>query len=215
MARNKYPEVTEKRILESAEKLFLEKGYENTTIQDIVDDLGDLSKGAIYHHFKSKEDIIEAVTTSKYASIDFDEYLKDEPTGLAKLQKLVLFCLTDTAQQELLAAAPTLMMNPKMLSMELKSIQTEIAPMVMPFIEEGIRDGSITTKYPKQAAEVFLILSNIWINPLVFSVEEEEFVNKILFYKELFEGIGMPVVTDEVVQNMKRYHRFIETPVIK
>lgn len=215
MARNKYPEVTEKRILESAEKLFLEKGYENTTIQDIVDDLGDLSKGAIYHHFKSKEDIIEAVTTSKYASIDFDEYLKDEPTGLAKLQKLVLFCLTDTAQQELLAAAPTLMMNPKMLSMELKSIQTEIAPMVMPFIEEGIQDGSITTKYPIQAAEVFLILSNIWINPLVFSVEEEEFVNKILFYKELFEGIGMPVVTDEVVQNMKRYHRFIETPIIK
>lgn len=215
MARNKYPEVTEKRILESAEKLFLEKGYENTTIQDIVDDLGDLSKGAIYHHFKSKEDIIEAVTTSKYASIDFDEYLKDEPTGLAKLQKLVLFCLTDTAQQELLAAAPTLMMNPKMLSMELKSIQTEIAPMVLPFIEEGIQDGSITTEYPRQAAEVFLILSNIWINPLVFSVEEEEFVNKILFYKELFEGIGMPVVTEEVVQNMKRYHRFIETPIIK
>lgn len=215
MARNKYPEVTEKRILESAEKLFLEKGYENTTIQDIVDDLGDLSKGAIYHHFKSKEDIIEAVTTSKYASIDFAEYLKDEPTGLAKLQKLVLFCLTDTAQQELLAAAPTLMMNPKMLSMELKSIQTEIAPMVLPFIEEGIQDGSITTEYPRQAAEVFLILSNIWINPLVFSVEEEEFVNKILFYKELFEGIGMPVVTEEVVQNMKRYHRFIETPIIK
>lgn len=215
MARNKYPEVTEKRILESAEKLFLEKGYENTTIQDIVDDLGDLSKGAIYHHFKSKEDIIEAVTTSKYASIDFDEYLKNEPTGLAKLQKLVLFCLTDTAQQELLAAAPTLMMNPKMLSMELKSIQTEIAPMVLPFIEEGIQDGSITTEYPRQAAEVFLILSNIWINPLVFSVEEEEFVNKILFYKELFEGIGMPVVTEEVVQNMKRYHRFIETPIIK
>ena len=215
MARNKYPEITEKRILESAEKLFLEKGYENTTIQDIVDDLGDLSKGAIYHHFKSKEDIIEAVTTSKYASIDFAEYLKDEPTGLAKLQKLVLFCLTDTAQQELLAAAPTLMMNPKMLSMELKSIQTEIAPMVLPFIEEGIQDGSITTEYPRQAAEVFLILSNIWINPLVFSVEEEEFVNKILFYKELFEGIGMPVVTDEVVQNMKRYHRFIETPIIK
>lgn len=39
----------------------LEKGYENTTIQDIIDALGNLSKGAIYHHFKSKEDILEAV----------------------------------------------------------------------------------------------------------------------------------------------------------
>ena len=36
MARNKYPEVTEERILDVAQRLFLEKGYENTTIQDIV-----------------------------------------------------------------------------------------------------------------------------------------------------------------------------------
>ena len=55
VARNKYPEVTLNRILDTALDLFIEKGYEQTTIQDIVDQLGDLSKGAIYHHFKSKE----------------------------------------------------------------------------------------------------------------------------------------------------------------
>ena len=58
MARNKYPEETVARILDVSLKLFLEKGYENTTIQDIIDALGNLSKGAIYHHFKSKEDIL-------------------------------------------------------------------------------------------------------------------------------------------------------------
>ena len=52
MARNKYPEITVEKILEVAQRLFLEKGYENTTIQDIVDELGGLTKGAIYHHFK-------------------------------------------------------------------------------------------------------------------------------------------------------------------
>ena len=62
MARNKYPEITEERILEVAERLFLEKGFEQTTIQDIVDALGDLTKGAVYHHFKSKEEIIDAVS---------------------------------------------------------------------------------------------------------------------------------------------------------
>ena len=36
MARNKYPEVTVERILDAAQRLFLEKGYDNTTIQDIV-----------------------------------------------------------------------------------------------------------------------------------------------------------------------------------
>ena len=61
MARNKYPEETIERILDVSLKLFLEKGYEHTTIQDIVEALEGLSKGAIYHHFKSKDEIVDAV----------------------------------------------------------------------------------------------------------------------------------------------------------
>lgn len=62
MARNKHPEETVSLILDVAGRLFLEKGYEYTSIQDIIDNLGGLSKGAIYHHFRSKEDILIAVT---------------------------------------------------------------------------------------------------------------------------------------------------------
>lgn len=61
MARNKYPEVTVDKILDVSQRLFLEKGYDHTTIQDIVNELGGLSKGAIYHHFKSKEEIMDAL----------------------------------------------------------------------------------------------------------------------------------------------------------
>ena len=52
MARNKYPEETVNLILDVAGRLFMEKGYEHTSIQDIINNLGGLSKGAIYHHFK-------------------------------------------------------------------------------------------------------------------------------------------------------------------
>lgn len=52
MARNKYPEKTVNRILKVSFNLFIEKGCEQTTIQDIVNGPGYLSKGAIYHHFK-------------------------------------------------------------------------------------------------------------------------------------------------------------------
>ena len=62
MARNKHPEETIQLILDVAFRLFMEQGYEHTSIQDIIDHLGGLSKGAIYHHFKSKEDILIAVT---------------------------------------------------------------------------------------------------------------------------------------------------------
>ena len=62
MARNKHPEETVRLILDTAIPLFMKNGYEHTSIQDITDHLGGLSKGAIYHHFKSKEDLLAAVT---------------------------------------------------------------------------------------------------------------------------------------------------------
>ena len=52
MARNKYPEETVRKILDTAERLFIEMGYDRTSLQEIIDETG-LSKGAIYHHFAS------------------------------------------------------------------------------------------------------------------------------------------------------------------
>ena len=60
MARNKHPEQTVQLILDTAARLFTQKGYDRTTLQDIIDATG-LSKGAIYHHFASKEAILIAV----------------------------------------------------------------------------------------------------------------------------------------------------------
>ena len=44
MARNKHPEETVEKILAVSAKLFMEKGYEHTTLQDIIDNLGGLTK---------------------------------------------------------------------------------------------------------------------------------------------------------------------------
>ena len=60
MGRNKYPEETVRKILDTAERLFIEKGYDRASLQDIIRETG-LSKGAIYHHFTSKEDIFYSV----------------------------------------------------------------------------------------------------------------------------------------------------------
>lgn len=60
MRKNKYPEQTKENILVAATQLFMEKGYEQTSIQDILD-VTKLSKEGLYHHFKSKDEILEAV----------------------------------------------------------------------------------------------------------------------------------------------------------
>ena len=47
-------------ILRTAESLFYAQGYERTTIQQILTALG-LSKGGFYHHFASKEALLQAL----------------------------------------------------------------------------------------------------------------------------------------------------------
>ena len=61
MPRNKYPEETVQKILDAALKLFSEKGYEETTVLDIIDNMGGMTRGAFYHHFKSKEEVLNAL----------------------------------------------------------------------------------------------------------------------------------------------------------
>jgi len=52
-------------ILNVSEKLFHEKGFEKTSIMDIATGCG-LSKGALYHHFKSKEEVLEKICSNHY-----------------------------------------------------------------------------------------------------------------------------------------------------
>ena len=108
MARNKYPEVTVEKILEVSQRLFMEKGYDNTTIQDIVNELGGLTKGAIYHHFKSKEEIINALgeklffDNNPFVTVQKQKHLN----GLQKMREVIKFfcilCLDRTVLYSLL-----------------------------------------------------------------------------------------------------------------
>ena len=88
MPRNKYPEQTVEKILDAAAQLFLQKGYQNTTLQDIID-ATKLSKGAVYHHFKSKEEIAQKVG-DRLGDAMWEPLhrIRDDPrlTGLEKLQ---------------------------------------------------------------------------------------------------------------------------------
>jgi AcrR family transcriptional regulator len=52
---------TRTRILEEAARLFTEKGYEATSVQDLAEALG-LSKAALYHHFRSKEEVLYEIS---------------------------------------------------------------------------------------------------------------------------------------------------------
>ncbi len=57
-------DMRKKQILETAERLFCEKGYEKTSVQDILDVLK-LSKGSFYHHYESKETLLQGMCVKR------------------------------------------------------------------------------------------------------------------------------------------------------
>lgn len=213
MARNKHPEATVKRILDTSLRLFLEKGYEHTTIQDIVDNLGGLSKGAIYHHFKSKEEIIEAVAENLYGGMEdiFSELLADKSlSGLEKLRRALTLSLENPNQVVFLQAAPTFLKNPRFLARELTSDLQEAAPRFLaPAIRQGMEDGSIQTDSPDELAELLLLICDIWINPLIFTYTAPQLASRIRYAQRVLAQLGVPVITDEMLERVEEYRALI------
>ncbi|MDI4649246.1 TetR/AcrR family transcriptional regulator [Cohnella hashimotonis] len=211
MARNKYPEETINQILTAALNLFIQKGYEQTSIQDIINELGGLTKGAIYHHFKSKEEILEAVTSHLFKGAD--EMLagvRDDNSlnGLEKLRKISRVSLDNPAQDELASVAPNLLRNPKMLAAQIENIINKAVPVyIQPIIEQGMRDGSIRTDYPRELSEVLMILTNIWLSPAVLQVSPEMLVRKLRFFDEILKGLGLDLFDEQLFQRFEELSR--------
>ena len=202
MARNKYPEITVEKILEAAQRLFLEKGYEHTTIQDIVDELGGLTKGAVYHHFKSKADIICALSDKLFAENNPFAAVKQRKdlNALQKMREAVKLNQQNTQEKQLNIEALPLLKNPRILVEMIQSNHQQLTPLWQDLLEEGIADGSIQTEYPKEMAELIPLLGDVWLYPNLFPATEEELVHRFFFFKEMLEKMGAPIIDDELAE---------------
>ena len=189
LARNKHPEETVNRILEAAFRLFMEKGYEHTSIQDIIDNLGGLSKGAIYHHFKSKEDILVAVTdrmTEESNQMLAEIRDRTDLSGKEKLRTIFKESISRPVQNDIFTVAPDLGNNPRLLYSIFRETVDEAAPhYILPIIKQGIADGSIQTDYPAELAALIILVANIWTNPMIFDSTPEESFRKFMIFRQM------------------------------
>ena len=200
MARNKYPEVTVEKILDTAQQLFLEKGYDNTTIQDIVDELDGLSKGAVYHHFKSKEEIMDAVGDRMFAVNNPFEAVRgrSDLNGLQKLREAIRLNQADEARMDMTIRSIPLTRNPRLLVEMIESNRRILTPYYQELLEEGNRDGSLHTEYAREIAELMPLLTSLWLLPSVFPAAKEEMKHKFHFLGDMLEKMGVPIMDESI-----------------
>lgn len=151
-------------LVDCAQQLFLSKGYERTTINDVIAATG-LSKGAFYHHFRAKEDLLEAIA-ERFArqAIEAIMVVRDDPS-LNALDRLnaVLTLSREWKVEHLpeLKAMFTTMLRPenaRLYHRIVDAVFAAMAPSLTQMIAEGAAVGAFNVIDAQLAAEALLWL---------------------------------------------------------
>lgn len=198
MARNRNSHETRKKILEVSKDLFLEKGFDNTSIQDIIDGLGGMTKGVIYHHFESKYEILQSIIRENNQEIS--NYNWRGNTGLEKIQNSLMDSFSNFEHQRLVYSASIMLRSPRLLGEQYLGLFSDFLPEIRERVYEGVKDQSIKTEYPEEIADLIVLTLNIWIGFQISVFSVEELKRKMNFIKLTFDGLGVQLISDEMME---------------
>ena len=191
------------KILNTATQLFIQKGSEKTSMQDIAQTAG-ISKGAIYHHFKSKDEIVLAVIRSRKELMEEEmkQWLKatENLTGREQLQTIIKSNLESQTARAIDDIVDEYEQDAGFILTMMRDNLRIGAPLVSDIIKKGMADGSLQPQYPDQAAEVFLLLVNFWMHGTVFESDPEKLPERFHFLQFMMTSVGMDIFTDELLQ---------------
>ena len=168
MAKKESPEFRKMQILEAAKKLFVEKGYHQTSIDDITRECG-LTKGGIYWHFKSKWDIFTAMveehkkaTHSLWGVIRNIELERDQliEGGLLFIRAHLKDGWIMGVYSEIESEA---MRNAEIRKRYLSIIEGEKGHLYS-LVEEACRRGTVTISDPKILSDIIFLFMYSCIN---------------------------------------------------
>ena len=199
VGNSKEAEERKKEILDVAEELFTAKGYESTSTTDILERVG-IARGTLYYHFKSKEEILDALIDRIIQGMvsNIRLALSDKSTALQKLISFVGAMKVDSAIGREITDYAHKPQNALMHQKIQNSLLKVLTPIAAEIIEEGIKEGSCSTSYPEEAAEMLLIYSSIVFDDTneMSQTEWERKAAGFVFNMERLLGIKQGSISD-------------------
>ena len=151
--------IRKKEIVETAEKLFLKKGYQETTVDDILEATS-LSKGGFYHYFNSKEEVLsESINIVMTDMLGELKPIVNNET-LDALEKLKLFMKKKSELQqpkkEFAKYLGMLMRSDFTLHRYYLSLTKAYVDLFAQIIKQGAEEGAFAVQYPEETADILL-----------------------------------------------------------
>ncbi|MBI9049036.1 MAG: TetR/AcrR family transcriptional regulator [Anaerolineaceae bacterium] len=186
-------------ILNTAQKLVYTIGYEQMTIQDILDEM-QMSKGAFYHYFESKSALLEALISHMlHGVVDVLQPIVEDPdlSGLEKLNKYFENAASwKTARKPFFLALLQSWYSDGNTIVRYKSERASIClvkPMMNQMIAQAIEEGTMHTEYPEFAAElvfnIFLGLGEDMVQHVLSPDPDPDFKRMLLAHTSAIERV--------------------------
>lgn len=156
-------------ILDVAQRLFTAKGFDNTSTNDILNEIG-IARGTLYYHFKSKEEILDAMIdrTTKQL-VDKAKgivYQKDVPVFERFTSMILTLNISNSSFGNEILRQVHKPQNALMHQKIEARLLAEVTPLITVLIEDGIKQGICSTDYPQEVAEMTFVYSNAVLDNL-------------------------------------------------
>lgn len=192
----KEAEVRKSEIVGAAAILFAEKGFDDTSVTDIMAAVG-IAKGTLYHHFKSKEDILDALIERQTSSLFAAARKVAEDTSIPvkeRMLRTILSLHVDTEQTEGREMIRQLHkpQNALMHQKTKRIILQQVPSMMANIVKDGVAQGLFETPYPLECMEMTLCYLDVMLDDDVFELTQEQRLTKIhgfLFHLERLLGV--------------------------
>ena len=173
-------EIRKKELLNIAYKLFMTKGYENTSVDEIIAE-AKIAKGTYYYYFESKEATLEKVIEMMIEEEckKANEILQSNLSVQEKILGIIISMRTNTEElkiQEAINIPENIVMHQKIN----KKIIEVITPLLTEVIEEGKKQNIFDCDNVKERIEIILIITNN-----LFDANEQN-SRKLNIYIEIF-----------------------------
>ncbi|WP_424628636.1 TetR/AcrR family transcriptional regulator [Bradyrhizobium sp. SYSU BS000235] len=160
----KHPEQRRGEILDCAQALFLQHGYDNASLNDVIAAAG-LSKGAFYHYFASKEALLESLA-ERFAQHALTQIERMDTSDLDALSRLNAFLARGRQNKmenaEIAWGLFEALFKPEnfiLFHRVTAATSALVAPVLADLIRRGVEDGTFKTFDPEGVADMMMQLS--------------------------------------------------------
>lgn len=168
-------------ILDAADTLFAQKGFDGTSTNDILEKVG-IARGTLYYHFKSKEDIMDALI-DRYniqhlgasRELAADRSIPVNERIIRVVMALNISSGSSSKIMEHLHKPQNALMHQKIQ----RSIINGVTPILTEIIREGIEQGLFNTPFPFECMEMIMTYTNAVFDGDLIEMTNEERLSRV------------------------------------